>query len=204
MVAETLISDVATVWTTVRYLWKTSNTFSRKPCARNIRVETMLISVMSSLYAMDFTVHCPDVSACAMIAVPCDDGRREFNTRTGMFLLIAGRMVSGCSTRAPKYASSDASMNDITLIRCASGTIDGSAVRIPSTSVQIWISSASRSDPMSAAEWSDPPRPIVVVMPLGVAPMNPCVTTTAPRRRAGMTCWSSVAGMMPRSGTACV
>ena len=39
-------------------------------------------------------------------------GRRELRIRTGMFFATAGRIVLGCSTFAPKYASSDASANE--------------------------------------------------------------------------------------------
>src|SRR2546430_1203904 len=54
-----------------------------------------------------------------------------------MFFWIAGSTVAGCNTLAPKYASSAASSKLMTLMRCASGQILGSVVRIPSTSVQI-------------------------------------------------------------------
>ena len=65
--------------------------------------------------------------------------------RTGMSRATAGWIVAGCSTLAPKYASSDASAND----RCGTTrglvTTRGSAVSMPSTSVQIWISAASQA-----------------------------------------------------------
>ena len=48
----------------------------------------------------------------AVISVPGFSGRRELRMRTGMFFATAGRIVLGCSTLAPKYASSDASAND--------------------------------------------------------------------------------------------
>ena len=44
---------------------------------------------------------------------------------------------------------------------------------MPSTSVQIWISSAPRAAPSSDADQSEPPRPSVVVTPSRVAPMKP-------------------------------
>ena len=55
----------------------------------------------------------------------------------------------------------------------ASATTRGSTVIIPSTSVQIWISSAPSAAPSSDADQSDPPRPSVVVAPSRVAPMKP-------------------------------
>ena len=60
--------------------------------------------------------------------------------------------------------------------RCA-----GSAVSMPSTSVQIWISPTSRHAPTIAAEKSEPPRPSVVVTPAGVDAMKPPRTGTSPR-----------------------
>ncbi len=72
--------------------------------------------------------------------------------RTGMFRATAGWIVAGCSTFAPKYASSDASANDSCGTTCTSATTRGSAVSMPSTSVQIWISVAPRHAPKIAAE----------------------------------------------------
>jgi hypothetical protein len=65
---------------------------------------------------------------------------------------IAGRIVLGCNTFAPKYASSDASPNDRCATTRGSRTTLGSAVSMPSTSVQIWISATPRPAPMIAAE----------------------------------------------------
>ncbi|OQC73718.1 MAG: hypothetical protein BWX44_01351 [Spirochaetes bacterium ADurb.Bin001] len=58
----------------------------------------------------------------------------------------------------------------------ASGTARGSAVIIPSTSVHIWISSASRQAAKMLAVKSDPPRPRVVVIPSIVEAINPVTT----------------------------
>ena len=69
--------------------------------------------------------------------------------------------MAGWSTRAPKYASSWASAKDMWETVSTSATTPGSALRMPSTSVQIWTSSASRQAPTMAAEKSDPPRPSV-------------------------------------------
>jgi hypothetical protein len=63
----------------------------------------------------------------------------------------AGVIVLGCSTLAPNDASSDASSNRMRSIRRAPGTTRGSAVSIPSTSVQISIASAWRAAPSSDA-----------------------------------------------------
>ena len=62
----------------------------------------------------------------AVIIVPATSGRRELRMRTGMFFATAGRIVLGCSTLAPKYASSDASAND----SCGTSTRIGDDARI--------------------------------------------------------------------------
>ena len=67
----------------------------------------------------------------------------------------------------------------ISRIGAASGTASGSAVRTPSTSVQISTSSAPSIEPRRVAVKSDAPRPSVVVSPFAVEAMNP-VTTGIP------------------------
>ena len=62
------------------------------------------------------------------------------------------------------------------------GTDLGSVVIMPSTSVQISIFSAPNPAPTMAAEKSDPPRPIVVVIPARFAPIKPPITGTRPAR----------------------
>ena len=49
---------------------------------------------------------------CAVMSVPAPSGFHELRMRTGMLRSTAGRIVLGCSTFAPKYASSAASAND--------------------------------------------------------------------------------------------
>ena len=111
----------------------------------------MSITVTSRLHAM--AVSCPEAGApFDVIIVPAFSGRRELRMRTGMFFDTAGRIVLGWSTFAPKYASSEASANDRQGTTRGCGTMRGSAVSIPSTSVQIWISSASSDAPKIAAE----------------------------------------------------
>ena len=55
-------------------------------------------------------------------------------------------------------------------------TTRGSAVIIPATSVQIWISRAPTPRPMMAAVKSLPPRPRVVISPRLFRAMNPVTT----------------------------
>ena len=90
---------------------------------------------------------------------------------------------------APKYARSAASSKEINLdAMSARQDRRGSAVSMPSTSVQIWISSASRPAPMIEAEKSEPPRPSVVVTPVAVEPMKPPITTTLFARQRRYRC----------------
>ena len=72
------------------------------PGAIPLVLYAQMIGLMARHAVTLVTVAGPDRSEWAIMAVPCDSGRREFRTRTGMFLLIAGSMVSGWSTRAPK------------------------------------------------------------------------------------------------------
>ena len=87
-----------------------------------------------------------------MINVPGASGLNVLRIRTGMLRAAAGWMLLGCSTFAPKYASSAASANDSDGTRRVDSTTRGSAVSMPSTSVQIWISSAPSAAPSSDAE----------------------------------------------------
>jgi len=120
------------------------------------------------------------------IRVPRPSGLSELRTRTGIRERTAGAIDSGCSTRAPYSASSAASAKETSLNVRAEATRRGSALIKPSTSVQIWISSASSAIPSTAAVVSEPPRPSVVVCPSRLAPMNPPTIGRAPRVRSGV------------------
>ena len=61
-----------------------------------------------------------------VISVPAPSGLHELRMRTGMLRSTAGRIVLGCSTLAPKYASSAASAND----SCGTRRGDGDDARI--------------------------------------------------------------------------
>ena len=67
----------------------------------------------------------------------------------------------------------------------ASGTSRGSALMMPSTSVQIHSSAASRAAARIDAEKSEPPRPSVVGRPSAVAPLNPVTTGRVPWPQQG-------------------
>ena len=61
------------------------------------------------------------------MSVPSTSGRRELRISTGMFFSMAGSTVAGCSTFAPKYASSAASAKEHASMRWPPGRIVGSA-----------------------------------------------------------------------------
>jgi hypothetical protein len=73
----------------------------------------------------------------AVIIVPAASAFLELRMRTGILRSTAGRIVLGCSTFAPKYASSAASANDSCGTSRGAAMTRGSAVSMPSTSVQI-------------------------------------------------------------------
>ena len=203
MVSDTATSEVDTTSTAVRIRSKTSKIAARKPCASSMRVDRTSMTVTPSLLAMDLTGG-PDGGHEATMRVPSTSGFREFSTRTGTFPSIAGSIVRGCSTRAPKQASSDASANDSRGRRRASGTTDGSAVMTPSTSVQIWISSAPTPAPAMEALKSEPPRPSVDGRPSAVRAMNPPITATRPAAACGRTRRPSRSFVGPNRGAASV
>ncbi len=110
-VTDTLTSDVVTTSTEVLKRSKTSNTRRRKPCASSIRVDVISTIVTPRLQATAASGRASSVG-CDAISVPGASGLRLFRMRTGMSLPTAGRMVLGCRTLAPKYASSAASPNE--------------------------------------------------------------------------------------------
>ena len=101
----------------------------------------------------------------AQISEPGFSGAKVLRIQIGMPRPTAGAMVCGWMTLAPKYASSMASLYDSESMTLASGTRRGSADSTPSTSVQMWISVASSSEPKIDPEKSLPLRPSVVCTP---------------------------------------
>src|SRR2546430_6478877 len=150
-VSDTLTSDVVTTSTAVRCRSNTSNNARRNPYAPSMRAAVIWRIVTPHLCAIAFTPP-GRTSPPAVTSVPPSRGARELQIRTGMSRSIAGWMVLGCSTLAPKYASSAASAYDKLGTVRAPGTTRGSAVSTPLTSVQIWISRASSAAPIRAAE----------------------------------------------------
>src|SRR5262245_31078138 len=102
----------------------------------SIREEVMVTTVIPRFTAIDLMTFLHG-AASRVIRVPVPVGLREFRIATGMFFSIAGITDMGCRTLAPKYASSDASAKEIVFTFQAPGTLRGSAVIMPSTSVQI-------------------------------------------------------------------
>ena len=79
--------------------------------------------------------------------------------------LLANSTARICSTLAPPPASSSISSYTSRESRRARGTMRGSAVYTPSTSVNIWHSSAASAAASATAVVSEPPRPSVVMLP---------------------------------------
>ena len=90
-------------------------------------------------------------SARREINVPGAAGLNVFLIRIGIRFATAGAIVAECSTFAPKYESSIASSYVICGSTNADGTIRGSALSTPSTSVQISMSDAPTAAPTIAA-----------------------------------------------------
>src|SRR5688500_15790601 len=151
IVTDTFTSDDVTTSTGVLKRSNTSNSRRKKPCAISMRVEVMLTTVTPFFDATAVSGRSA-FGRSPVISVPRACARCEFRIRTGMLRATAGWMVEGCSTFAPKYASSDASANDRCGTTCGFFTMRGSAVSMPSTSVQIWISPAPGLAPTMAAE----------------------------------------------------
>ena len=147
-VTETETSDVVTTSTEVRWVSNTSNTRRRKPGANSMREERNLTSVVPRLPAIARTGR---RGASNAIIVPFPSGLRELNTNTGMPRCTAGAIVAGCSTFAPNAANSAASSKLMRSMSCAPGTTRGSAVSMPSTSVQISMAVAPMAAPISEA-----------------------------------------------------
>src|SRR6516165_11281967 len=101
-----------------------------------MRDEDTVTTVISRLHAMDLIMF-RQGRASRVMRVPVPFGFLELSMYTGMFFSTAGSTVKGCRTFAPKYASSDASSKEISFTFHAELTIRGSAVIMPSTSVQI-------------------------------------------------------------------
>ena len=107
-VSDTLTSDVVTTSTAVRCRSNTSNKARKNPYAPSIRVEVICRIVTPHLCAIAFTPP-GHTSPRAVTTVPASRGARELQMRTGISRSTAGWIVLGCSTLAPKYASSAAS-----------------------------------------------------------------------------------------------
>jgi hypothetical protein len=101
------------------------------------------------LHAIDITALLQGFSFTIM--VPAAPGFRELRIAIGIPCRTAGATVAGCRTFAQDFAICSASANEIDRRQCAPATTRGSQVSIPSTSVQIWISSAASAAPTIAA-----------------------------------------------------
>ena len=150
-----------------------------------MRVEWMFSSVMLVLQAIDLTT--------LLLATRLRNDARAFHLRPPRIqnqhrnVLLDGRQDGGRMQHLRAEIGQLRGFGERdTLTRWPPGMTVGSAVSMPSTSVQIWISSAPMPAPTMDAVKSDPPRPSVVVTPCSVAPMNPPITTTRSRASGGI------------------
>mmetsp|Transcript_6657 Transcript_6657/g.22445 ORF Transcript_6657/g.22445 Transcript_6657/m.22445 type:complete len:326 (-) Transcript_6657:387-1364(-) len=156
-------------------------TFARKPYCPSIRVDT--ISNIVTFFFLTMLVSSQSVSPpgrVCPISVPGARTLYEFFTRTHRLALsMAGRMDCGCSTCAPKYASSVASWklrNAMATVPCTSL---GSALSTPSTSFHTYTSGSFSAAPITVAVRSLPPLPSVAIAPVfSPRPRNPVTTAT--------------------------
>lgn len=92
------------------------------------------IAAMGDFFARAYS---PDRNlSVGTIFVPSKSGLNVFLIFMGIFAFHTGKMESGCNTFAPIYASSRSSLYVSTSITVACGTILGSQVIKPSTSVK--------------------------------------------------------------------
>ena len=95
--------------------------------------------------------------------------------------LRAYSTLRSCSTPAPDAAISSISSNVSTGSLRASGTIRGSALKTPATSVKISQTSAPSAAASATAVVSEPPRPSVVTSSEPCdTPWKPATSTTLP------------------------
>src|SRR2546429_7672359 len=97
-----------------------------------MRAELIWTTVIPDLWAIDLTVP-GHTSAAPLTRVPGSSGARELQMRTGIPRSFAGWIVLGCSTFAPKYASSAASAYDRLGMGRAPRTTRGAAGCTPLT-----------------------------------------------------------------------
>ena len=140
-----------------------------------IPVPSRFSSAIPSIVARPFTSNVD--AAFASMRVPGCSGLNVLRMKIGSPRSTAGAIVLGWITFAPKYASSIASLYDSASSVTASGTRRGFALITPSTSVQIWISSASSSAAKIDALKSLPLRPSVVATPSDVDATKPVMTS---------------------------
>ena len=105
-----------------------------------------------------------------MMSVPGWSGSLVLRMLSGMFFSRTGNTVPSCSTCAPTKLSSRSSLYVMRSIGRGSGTMRGSAMRMPDTSVQFSYTSAFSAAAASAPVMSLPPREKVRILPSGVTP----------------------------------
>ena len=151
-VTDTLTSEVVTTSTDVWWRSNTSNSRRRKPCASSIPVDVTSITVTWRLQAKAVTgASCRPGSA--VIRVPAragpprvEDPHRDVARERRLDRLRMQHL--GAEVGQLRRLGEREVRHEPRLRR----TTRGSAVSMPSTSVQIWISSTPSAAPMIAAE----------------------------------------------------
>ena len=113
---------------------------------------------------------CSSSLTLSTIMVPGSCGRLVLRMFRGMPFSFTGCTDSSCRTEAPIKASSRSSANVIFSIGAGFGTMRGSAIRMPETSVQFSYTSALIAAAAMAPVMSLPPRDITRSLPVGSCP----------------------------------
>ena len=162
---STLIFFCASRLNTLKEVPGTSGTPTRVTTATSSSFATPLINIPSIAFVASFT------------SVP-GTGFRLDSTSSSTLYFFASSTLRLFRTCAPKLASSSISSKVISSSLRALGSLRGSAVYTPSTSVKIWQRSACRAAAMATALVSLPPRPRVVRSSILFRPWKPATTTT--------------------------
>ena len=131
---------------------RSANAPSKKPDTPAVAGPRTVIRATSLIAVSAVTLPATFSGPEDVILVPGRSGAKVLRIQSGMPHFMIALRVFGCSTFAPKYASSAASRYEISGIVHAPGTSRGSAVCRPSTSFQIMTSSASKAAAKIVAE----------------------------------------------------
>jgi len=136
------LMSITLIWCCARIL----NIRAETPATPTIPLPSIFIRQISLSEEIPFIKPLP-LPDSLQIKVPLWAGLNVFFTSIGISFAIAGCIVAGNITLAPKWVISIASLYESCSMLCASLTNRGSAVITPSTSVHISIASALSAAP---------------------------------------------------------